>query len=440
MSAERGAIDLWSGVGLVVASMVGTGVLVSNGFMLGALSAGQIFAVWIVQAGLAIVGAIAYARISRLIPRSGGEFRYLSELFHPGLGYLAGWTSLLVGFAAPVAGAAATAGSFAEEIGMPLPARATAAIVILAVTGFQMFDMRAAKWSQNLFVTIKVTLFVALVGIGFALGSHELPEQTLGNGAPVEVFVINFFFAAYAFSGWNASIYAAEEFRKPGRDVARSMIIGTLAVTALYLLVTYVFVFNLTPEDTASIQGSMERGAHLIVAKLLGPGAAVVASFGIILVLVSSCNAMTLVGPRVNAAMAGDGYLPKIFRSREGKPPTASVALQGAIAMALMLTHSIKGLIQNVGIMLTLMSALTVLGLVRAKFFARESEHGREKLGWGPVAAALVYAGFAGWMIVKALSMQKDEGLASAGAWITGITVASMVAYVATRHLRRSST
>ena len=128
---------------------------------------------------------------------------------------------------------------------------------------------------------------------------------------------------------------------------------------------------RITPGDTASLDGAMERGAHLIVSKLLGPGAAVVASEGIILVLVSSCNAMTLVGPRVNAAMASDGFLPRIFRGQEGKPPTASVAMQGAIAMALMLTHSIKGLIQNVGIMLTLMSALTVLGLVRAKLFRR---------------------------------------------------------------------
>jgi APA family basic amino acid/polyamine antiporter len=392
--------------------------------------------VWIVQAGLAVVGAIAYARISHLIPRSGGEFRYLSELFHPALGYLAGWTSLLVGFAAPVAGAAATAGSFAHEIGLPLPPRLTAAIIILAVTGFQMFDMKTAKWSQNVFVSIKVTLFVALVGVGFAFGSHELPAST-ASGAPVDVFVINFFFAAYAFSGWNASIYAAEEFRNPRRDVARSMIIGTLVVTGLYLAITYVFVHNLTPADTATLDGAMERGAHLIVSKLLGPGAAVVASIGIIMVLVSSCNAMTLIGPRVNAAMATDGFLPKIFRGVEGKPPTASVALQGAIAMALMLTHTIEGIIQNVGIMLSLMSALTVLGLVRAKIFARASEHGDEKLGWPPVAAAVVYAGFSGWMIAKALRMQADKGLAGAGAWIAGITVASMVAYLVTRTLRR---
>ena len=161
------------------------------------------------------------------------------------------------------------------------------------------------------------------------------------------------------------------------------------------------------------------------------------ASIGIILVLVSSCNAMTLIGPRVNAAMATDGFLPKIFRGAEGKPPTASVALQGAIAMALMLTHTIEGIIQNVGIMLTLMSALTVLGLVRAKLFARDSEHGDDRLGWGPVAAALVYAGFSGWMIVKALRMQADKGLAGAGAWIAGITAASMVAYLVTRTLRR---
>jgi len=353
------------------------------------------------------------------------------------LGYLAGWTSLLVGFAAPVAGAAATAGSFAQEVGVPFPPRLTAALVILAVTAFQMFDMKAAKWSQNLFVTVKVTLFVALVGIGFSMGSHELPTSNQGT-APVELFVINFFFAAYAFSGWNASIYAAEEFANPKRDVARSMIIGTTVVTLLYLAITYVFVFNLGPDDIKSIAPNMERGAHLIVAKLIGPDAAVVASIGIILVLISSCNAMTLVGPRVNAAMASDGFLPRIFAGREGKPPTAAVVMQGSIAMALMLTHSIKGLIQNVGIMLTLMSALTVLGLVRSKFLPRADED--EQPGWGAVLAAIVYAGFAGWMIVKALLMQADSGLQGAAAWIGGVTVVSLAAYYLTEFVRKRST
>lgn len=430
-------IDLWSGVGLVVASMVGVGVLVSNGYMASALSPGQTFAVWGAQAAMAIAGAIAYARISQIIPRSGGEYRYLSELLHPFLGYLAGWTSLLIGFAAPVATAAATAGSFGEEIGVPLPAKATAGGIIAAVTCFQMFDMQAAKWSQNLLVAIKASLFVSLVAVGVLLGTD--PSEAVGatvEAAPMEVFALNLFFAAYAFSGWNASIYASEEFIHPRRDVARSMIIGVLGVTVVYIALTYVFVFNLTPADIASMGDNMERGAHVIVAKLAGDEAAVLASVGIILVLCSSCNAMTFVGPRVNAAMAGDGYLPGVFLARPGKPPTMAILAQGTLAMVLMLSHSLAGLIENVGFMLVVMSALTVLGLVRVRLFPRPGED--ERPGAGSVIAALLYFGAASWMsyfgIKRALSA---EGTVIY--WIAAVTGVTFVAYLVTRVVRRNT-
>lgn len=428
-SSAKGALDLWSGVGLVVASMIGTGVLVSNGYMVAALAPVQTFAVWGLQAGLAIAGALAYARISQMIPRSGGEYRYLSELFHPALGYLAGWTSLLVGFAAPVAGAAYTAGSFAEEAGLGVPPRITAAVVIAVVTTSQVVDRQTAKWSQNLLVGIKAALFLALIGVGLGIGAHDLPTST-PEPAGTGVFAMNLFFAAYAFSGWNASIYAAEEFSRPTKDVARSMIIGVLLVTALYMVVTYVFVFNLTPADVASMGESRERGAHLLIAKLVGPGAAVVASIGIVVSLVSAASAMTFVGPRVNAAMASDGFLPHAFIAKKGRPPVAAILFQGVLALVLLFTHSVEGLVSNVGMMLTLMSAITVLGLIRVRFFPGDLEISAAP---GPLAlsAAFVYFLAACWMLYYAV-----RGGASGVLWMVGIASAATVAYVATRRIR----
>ena len=99
----EGFLDLGSGVGLVVANMIGAGVFLSAGFMAQDLTAGWILVAWIVGGMLAMAGARTYAEVSVLIPRSGGEYRYLSELVHPAVGYLAGWASLLVGFSAPMA-------------------------------------------------------------------------------------------------------------------------------------------------------------------------------------------------------------------------------------------------------------------------------------------------------------------------------------------------
>ena len=119
---EVSAPGLWSGVGLVAANMIGSGVFLSSGFMAQDMGPGTILVAWLVGAALALAGAQAYAALARAIPRSGGEYRFLSELLHPALGYLAGWASLLVGFSAPIAVNALAAGAYTATL-VPAPWR-----------------------------------------------------------------------------------------------------------------------------------------------------------------------------------------------------------------------------------------------------------------------------------------------------------------------------
>src|SRR5215831_3951669 len=109
-------LGLWDGVGLVSANMIGVGVFLSTGFMAQQLRPALILLAWAAGAVLALAGAKAYAAVAQAVPRSGGEYRFLSELLHPALGYLAGWGSLLVGFAAPIAAEALAAGNFANSV------------------------------------------------------------------------------------------------------------------------------------------------------------------------------------------------------------------------------------------------------------------------------------------------------------------------------------
>ena len=109
-------LGLFSGMGMVIANMIGAGVFLSTGFMAQDLTPKLILLAWIVGAFLAMAGARAYADIARMVPHSGGEYKYLSTLVHPALGYLAGWASLLLGFSAPIAIDAITAGAFAYTL------------------------------------------------------------------------------------------------------------------------------------------------------------------------------------------------------------------------------------------------------------------------------------------------------------------------------------
>lgn len=403
-----GHLGLWSGVGLVVANMVGAGVFLSAGFMAQELPPGPLLLAWAIGAVLALCGARAYAEVSRLVPRSGGEYRYLSELWHPALGAVAGWASLLVGFSAPIAVDALAAGAFAQRLAPALNPTAVAAGLILALTAVHALHLKASAGAQNALVAVKVVLLVGFVAVGVGVGSLAWPTwqpPKASVGFPVEPLVGSLFYIAFAFSGWNAAIYASEEFKNPGRDVPRAMLIGCALVAALYLVVNYVFVANLSPEDgTIVFRYASEQVTlgHAVMQRLLGEGAAKVMSAGILLAFVSAMSAMTLVGPRVYAAMAKGGVLPRVFEGVAGQPPRGAVLLQGALALLLVSFQELKTVLSNVGALLTLFAALTAAGL----FKVAAKKGGVSKVA---LAAAGLYVLSALYML--AVGVQKERTL-----------------------------
>ena len=361
-----------SGAGLIVANMIGVGVLTSTGYMASDLGPATILIVWLLGGVLAISGARSYAALAQIIPRSGGEYRYVSDLLHPALGYLAGWTSVVVGFSAPIAVSALVAGAFAATLS-PVNPRVVA---VALIGGLSLVHAARLDWSrrlQNGLVWIELLLLVGFVSGGLAFGQNHFPSWQPVNraaGFPLSAFVRALFFVAYAYSGWNTASYLADEFRDPKRDVARALTVGTLIVTALYLLVNWVFVANLSAERlSAWAHGDTERITlgHLLMADLAGPRAAQAMSALVVLAMAALISSMVIAGPRVCSTMARDGFLPSAFTERAGRPPALAVLSQSALAIVLVFSHSFSALIQNIGAVLTLNSALAVIGLLRAR-------------------------------------------------------------------------
>jgi APA family basic amino acid/polyamine antiporter len=421
-------LGLWSGVGVNVGVMIGTGVFVSAGFMADRMPPATILLAWVVGGVVAMAGARAYAAVSALIPRSGGEYRYLSDLFHPWLGTLAGWTSLLAGFAAPVASSAATAGPFAETLLPGLDSGVVGAAIIAGVTLAHAFHHGLSRVVQDTLAVAKVVLVAGFIAAGLVLGESGWPDWSprAPDGA-VATFMAQLVFVMYAYTGWNSAVYAAEEFDDPRRTVPRSMVIATAAVMLIYLLVNWVLVANLDGAMVAAFVGGDSARitfAHLVTDRLLGDLGGKVMSILVVVVLVSSVSAMTLVGPRVYQEMARDGHLPRVFIGRAGRPPVLSVLLQGAIALAVYATHTLAELIGNITVLLTLSSALTAAGLFRVQLSPRHAE----KPGALPLVAAAVYVAMSAWMLAVVF-------LASARAliWPAILVVASTAAYLARR-------
>jgi basic amino acid/polyamine antiporter, APA family len=401
---SAGHLGLGSGIGLVVSNMVGAGVFISAGFMAQDLSPGLILLSWLLGALIALSGARAYATVATWVPRSGGEYRYLSDLMHPALGCLAGWASLLVGFSAPIAVNAAAAGAYARTLGSPLPAPVFGALVIIALGLVHTLGQGASRRSHNLLFGVNAFLLAGFVIAGLFFGTNEWPVWTPGSGAagqafPTEAFARGLFYIAFAFSGWNAAIYNASEFAHPARDVPRALLIGCSVVAVLYMAVNWVFVANLNPEDFKVVfnyEQSQVTLGHVILSRVLGATGGLIMSLLILIAFVSGASAMTIVGPRVYATMARDGFLPAFLRSQEGQVPSKAILLQCLVALVILATHTLQQTLANLGAILTLFAALVSLSIFRR---AVSGGQGSQRPGLLTLMAAGVHVASSAFML-----------------------------------------
>ncbi|MBN1571127.1 MAG: APC family permease [Acidobacteria bacterium] len=423
-------LGLFSGMGMVIANMIGAGVFLSTGFMAQDLTPKQILLAWAIGAFLALAGARAYAGIAQIVPHSGGEYRYLSTLVHPALGYLAGWASLLLGFSAPIAIDAIAAGAFANTLAHWINPKLFAALLIVLLTAVHAIGLRFSVNAQNSLVLIKIVLVVGFMAVGLAGGHNSWPDwrpPTQSSTFPLGPFMQNLFYIAFAFSGWNAAVYAASEFKNPTRDVPRAMVLGCGMVGILYLCVNWVFVANLTPEQCKVVftyETARVTLGHLIMKNVVGDFGAACMSVLAIIAFISAMSAMTFLGPRVYAAMAKDGFLPRLLQGREGKPPIGAVILQGAIALFLVFAYQLGEVLNNVGAILTLFSALTVFSL----FWIRFRKKNRIKPAVTALAAALFYLILSAVMLYFGFKKSPTLNL-----WVGASILTALIGYFATR-------
>ena len=423
-------LGLFSGMGMVIANMIGAGVFLSTGFMAQDLTPKQILLAWAVGAFLALAGARAYAGIAQIVPSSGGEYRYLSALVHPAPGYLAGWASLLLGFSAPIAIDAIAAGAFANTLAHWIDPKVFAAMLIVLLTGVHAIGLRFSVNAQNALVVVKVVLVVGFMAVGLAGGHNTWPAWQPPNPSssfPLGPFMQNLFYIAFAFSGWNAAVYAASEFRNPKRDVPLAMVLGCGLVGVLYLGVNWVFVANLTPEQCKVVftyETARVTLGHLIMKNVVGEFGAACMSILAIIAFISAMSAMTFLGPRVYAAMSKDGFLPRILQGKEGKPPIGAVILQGTIALFLVLAYQLGEVLNNVGAILTLFSAMTVFSL----FWIRFRKRNRIKPAPASLAAAMFYLLLSGVMLYFGFKQSPTLNL-----WVGASILTALIGYYATR-------
>jgi APA family basic amino acid/polyamine antiporter len=423
-------LGLFSLSSIVVANMIGAGALTLTGFLLAELRDPlAMLALWIVGGGVALCGAVCYGRLGAALPMAGGEAVYLSRLVHPLAGFLSGWVSFLVGFSAPIAASALASAEYAARA---LPSRAAGPVAVkLAACGLiVLFTLAHCRGLgpgarvQNGLTLVKVAGIAMFVAAGFALGdgrfAHLLPASAPAFGR-WRSMGLGLLWIMFAYSGWNASAYVGSEARSPRRNLPLSLLLGTAAVTLLYLALNLLFVFAV---PAAEMAGHPSPG-DLAAARLFGaPSARAVSAF-LALALLSSLSAYLMLGPRIGFALARDGLFLR-FAARvhpASRVPARSILFQGAFAVVLVLAGSFDQLLTYLGFALGVFPLLAVLAMFRLPRPQRR----------GATPAAVLFITASAVMLVLTLLERPRESLVALATLLLGIP-----AYIAARRRQRA--
>jgi len=415
-------LGAWTGTLLVVASMIGTGVFTTSGILLAAFdSPTAVLACWAIGGLLALTGALSYAELAAALPHNGGEFLFLSRIFHPAVGFVAGAASLIVGFAAPIAASAIAFSYYIDRVFPGAPGPLLAIALIVGLSFIHAWRVDAGSRFQNGFTAGKIVLIVLFIAAGLWQGDTNLAfratDSSLGATLSSAGFAVGLVLVSFAYTGWNASVYIAGELDNPQRSLPLSLTAGTLLVTVLYLLLNVVF---LSAAPTAELTGVIEIG-HVAAVGLFGESAARVLSALIAAGLISTIGAFIMTGPRVLEAMgAAFPRLGVLTGRRAGRGPAGPIVLQAAIALVMILTSSFEALLTYIGFTLSLFAMLTIIGLFVLR--VREPDLPRPYRVWGYPVTPLLAIGLMGWMIWQ--SIMERPAVAGAG----GLTVAAGIA------------
>jgi APA family basic amino acid/polyamine antiporter len=426
--ANKGAaaiapVTMVTATALAVANMIGIGVFTSLGFQVKDLPSGfTLLMLWVIGGVISLCGALSYAELATAFPRSGGEYNFLSRIYHRAVGFIAGWVSATVGFTAPTALAAMAFGGYFAGVVPGVPPLALALVLVWSIALVHLRGINRASAFQNVSTLIKVVLIVVFIVAAFALGTPSsisfAPSARDAGHIASPAFAVSLAFVMYSYAGWNAVTYIAGEVRDPRRTLPYSVIVAVVTVTLLYVGLNAVFLYS-TPIDQISGQLDVAVIAgHHIFGDLGGRIVGALICIG----LVSTVSAMMWIGPRVIMVMGEDFPLLSPFARRTASGvPTLAVLFQLVVVTVLLLTQGFESILEFIQFSLTVSSFLTVLGVIVLRF--TQPELPRPYRVWGYPFTPLVFLAVTLFMMINLVLERPAQALAGTVMMLTGLLI-----------------
>jgi len=355
---------------VIIANMIGTGVFTSIGFQLMDIqSTFLLVLLWTVGGIAALCGAATYAELGSALPRSGGEYNFLGRIYHPLAGFISGWISTVIGFAAPIAAVALAFSDYSTAIifgSQPIwIKKIIACLLVLIITLIHVKNKNISGKFQIGFTSIKVFLIIGFCLCAFTITPEPQPISFLPQKDDFKIltstaFGISLIYVSYAYTGWNAAVYITSELERPQKELPKILLIGTATVMVLYLLLNIAFLYS---SPIADLEGKTEIG-YIAAVNIFGSNGAAIVGLMLSLLLISTVSAMIIAGPRALQAI-GEDFNSLSFLSKVNKSdiPKNAIYFQSIISLIYIFTSSFEKIIIFAGMILALNSFLAILGV-----------------------------------------------------------------------------
>lgn len=409
-------------VSLVVANMIGTGVFTSLGFQLADIrSVFALMMLWLVGGIAALCGALTYAELGANLPRSGGEYNFLTRLYHPAVGFISGWISVTVGFAAPIALAAMTFGAYLSASVDGVSPVLAASLLVMTLTVLHCFSRKASGSAQVFLTAIKVLLIFAFCVLVVIFVDAPQPVSLIPVSADTDIlfggaFAVSLIYVNYAYTGWNAATYITSELDDPQRSLPMILFVGTLFVMLIYLALNFVFLYT-APMD--SMQGKIEIGV-IVAERAFGEAGGKAMGIGLALLLISTVSAMVIAGPRVLQVIGEDFAIFRFLSAtnKNGVPAVAIVCL-GTLSIVFILTATFESILVFSGFILGVNTLFTVIGVFVIRWRKLNIDGAYRTFGY-PVTP-IIYLLITLWTLSYILINRPEEGWAGIAMIVTGL-------------------
>jgi APA family basic amino acid/polyamine antiporter len=430
--APRRLIGRFDATMLVVGSMIGSGIFIvsaESARLVGTPT--RLLAVWLLAGLLTLLAANACAELATMFPLAGGPYVFFSEAYGPLLGFLYGWTTVLVIQTGTIA---AVAVAFSKFLGLLVPSvaggatKAVAALVVLVLTGTNALGLRVGTRVQNVLTVLKVAALLALTAGGILFGrapaeagaaAATAAAETPALSALVLAFALALVGPAFSQSAWTNVTFPGAEVAEPGRTFPRALLLGCALVIGLYVLANVGYVRTLGFSGIA--HAPQDRVGTAAAAVLVSGGGAWMAAA--ILVSTFGCaNGLVLSGARVVYALAADGHLPAAAaRLNRAGVPGVALALQAAWALVLVLSGTYTDLLRYVVAVEFVVLVLLVVAVpaLRRRLPARD----RPYRAWGHPFTSGLFVLLAGAVVVLLAVASPRTTLPGFGLVLLGIPV-----------------